>query len=567
MESKHTSKNCVIYARQSFGQEEGSASIEVQVSKCREWAQAHGVAVAGVFSDSNTSSELYPATAEGMEACRVDRGFQRWAREQKTKGRKQYKEGLGRAFDCISAIHPTYIVAYTANRLGRSATNSNLNNFMTAFFMEHGCSVVDVMAGSITDFSDRLMLAFRQMKDALDYQGLAEKRIASMQAIDRRINSHRVWSNAFGVVMDGGQVTFDADRAEVVRHIFDAVVCGTPYNQILKSINARWQHLFSGRQCYPSTLVNILSNIVYTGYSRDRAGVVARAANCPNPIVSYSKWMEANRLRQTRKKAYGTYNVRGSERVHWLPLSGYIYCHCGRRMQMALDRGRILYKCFCAGDHRNSIYIHATDKATDLLEAVRALLIINVLASRHELALMQEATSRIDAIKAAIGREEKEMQAKFRLVTDDDTLAMFRPAIDEGRERIKGLRAELCAEEAKQAQGADDLRREMEEDFAAVMDGHITHEAYQRLLRRTLDRMVVEADKVTFRLTDGNSFSLPRIMVDGRGTKTLPKATVYAQAGDPADIQSLCHYDIIYGEGEDRTLLVASDDYNIWLAR
>lgn len=74
----------IIYARQSFGQEQDSTSIEVQVEKCSEWAKSHGVNIARVFTDSNTSSELYPLCPEGMEAARIDRGFQRWLASQRT---------------------------------------------------------------------------------------------------------------------------------------------------------------------------------------------------------------------------------------------------------------------------------------------------------------------------------------------------------------------------------------------------------------------------------------------------------------------------------------------------
>ena len=69
---------CVIYARQSFGQEQDSTSIAVQLDECRRWAKAHGMQVAGEYSDAQTSSELYPLCEEGVEASRIDRGYQRW---------------------------------------------------------------------------------------------------------------------------------------------------------------------------------------------------------------------------------------------------------------------------------------------------------------------------------------------------------------------------------------------------------------------------------------------------------------------------------------------------------
>ena len=93
---------CVIYARQSFGQEQDSTSIAVQLDECRRWAKAHGMQIAGEYSDAQTSSEHYPLCEEGVEASRIDRGYQRWLREQRTQGRKQYEQGLGEAFQRIA---------------------------------------------------------------------------------------------------------------------------------------------------------------------------------------------------------------------------------------------------------------------------------------------------------------------------------------------------------------------------------------------------------------------------------------------------------------------------------
>ena len=87
----NTKTFCVIYARQSFGPETESTSIDVQLEKCKEWARSHGLQVVGEYADYSVSSELYPLCDEGIEAARIDRGFQRWLKEQRTQGRKQYK--------------------------------------------------------------------------------------------------------------------------------------------------------------------------------------------------------------------------------------------------------------------------------------------------------------------------------------------------------------------------------------------------------------------------------------------------------------------------------------------
>ena len=71
-------KKAVIYARQSFGHEENSASIEEQLNNCRKWCEQHGIVIVGEFSDKNTSSELYDDSIEGHAYAATDAEWQKW---------------------------------------------------------------------------------------------------------------------------------------------------------------------------------------------------------------------------------------------------------------------------------------------------------------------------------------------------------------------------------------------------------------------------------------------------------------------------------------------------------
>ena len=326
-------EKALIYARQSFGQEQDSASIAIQIEACRNWAKAHNIALAGNFQDANCSSELYPACQEGIEASKIDRGFQRWLKAQRTAGRKQYKEGLGQAFNRIEEGGITHLLVYTRNRLGRTADGSYLDRFLTNYLLEHKVSLVCVQDGTTMDFSDDFMTLFQSFKDALDYRGLKEKANASLASIDRRINSYTKWSNAFGVEMVAGKVLFKESHVEAIRHIFEQVAKGASYCSIQATLNEKWRHLFPGKQCYQSTLLNILKNPVFAGCMVNREGVMDRAKNIPQPPISLALWQEVQAVMAGKKARAGKWNVAGESR-HWLPLSGYLKCHCGRRMQM-----------------------------------------------------------------------------------------------------------------------------------------------------------------------------------------------------------------------------------------
>ena len=537
-------EKALIYARQSFGQEEGSVSIEVQLEACRKWAQAHNVTIVGEFSDPSTSSELYPACDEGIEAARIDRGFQMWKREQLTKGRKEYKEGLGRAFDAIKTSRPDYLVVYTSNRLGRSATNSNLNNFLNAYLMEHNCSIVDVLGNSITDFSDKLMMAFRAMKDALDYQGLAEKRKASIESVSRRINSYRKWSNAFGVKMVDGQVTFLPECAEAVRLIFNRLVAGASYASILKTLNSP-EHigLWEGRQCYQSTLNNIIRNPVYCGFMVNREGTLGRAVNIPEPPVSYSVWNEAQDVADSKKANAGKYNLKGQKRRHWLPLSGYVRCSCGRRMQMFIERGEIIYRCICP-DHVRRIKV-----SDEVLKTIQCVFIKGALESRRRLSELSKASERVDAIKARLARLEASMRAKLALVETDEDIAIYEPVLRGTKKEIAEARQELLEAQALDADEEKRLEEQCEEDFHSLMEQELLgEEHYQRLLRQTIDHLTVTDDALTVHLNGGGEFAIPRLLGAHRARR-LMKCTITADTVDET-ISGLCHYTLYFFDGE-----------------
>ena len=53
-------------------QGQDSTSTAVQSDECSGWAKAHGMQVAGEYSDAQTSSELYPQCEDGDEASRID---------------------------------------------------------------------------------------------------------------------------------------------------------------------------------------------------------------------------------------------------------------------------------------------------------------------------------------------------------------------------------------------------------------------------------------------------------------------------------------------------------------
>lgn len=70
--------------------------------------------------------DRYPQCEDGVEASRIDRGHQRWLREQRTQGRRQCRRGLDEAFPRIDKDVVTHLLVCTRNRLGRTADGAEL---------------------------------------------------------------------------------------------------------------------------------------------------------------------------------------------------------------------------------------------------------------------------------------------------------------------------------------------------------------------------------------------------------------------------------------------------------
>lgn len=559
-------KTAVIYARQSFGLEEGSASLDVQVGNCQKWAKDHGVNVIGVFQDANTSSELYPLCQEGIEACKVDKGFQLWKKEQKTKGRKEYKQGLGQAFNCIRENKPDYLIVYTENRLGRSATNSNLKNFTTSFLMDCNCSLVDVQSNNVFDFSDKLMMAFRAMKDALDYQGVYEKRKASMESVARRINSHRVVSNAYGVVATNGVIGFDQDKAEAIRYVFEAVASGSTYPCILHTLNTKYRHLAKGRQWYQTNIAHILENLVYCGYSKDLQGEVARAINIPNPIVSYAQFAQASRMAKAKKAAgYQKHQLKQGKQRHWLPWSGRLVCECGRRMTMACDNG-VVYRCPNDGSHTLRIRTNAINHGQDFNLTMQALFAVRCVQSRRELEACKSLDTMVDALKCKVSGLESAIRAKFKAIESEADYELLKGEIGEAKSELARAKGELEEALSKRASDINGMEARLDEDFSAILEPRLLDEAsYQRLLCETVDKVVVGQSNICVWLCDGNKFELPRLVVDGRGGKVLPWSEVQVATACVENLNCLLHHTIVFHGGGECKILVDNEFYSIIL--
>lgn len=94
---------CVIYARQSSGDEEESASVELQIEQCKNVAETNGYTIVGTYSDKNTSGKTYPNFSDAIKLAQADGVYLNWLNSSDS-GRKKYRDGLGKVFEQLTEI-------------------------------------------------------------------------------------------------------------------------------------------------------------------------------------------------------------------------------------------------------------------------------------------------------------------------------------------------------------------------------------------------------------------------------------------------------------------------------
>lgn len=525
-------KTAVIYCRQSFGSENESLSIEGQLETCRAYCEKNNITIIGEYCDYNTSSELYPLTEQGIERAIYDDGFQEWKKEQRTPNRKEYKEELGRAFDCIEHNKIDYIVCYDTDRIYRNARNSNLGNYITLFLLNNRCSIVEAHNNSTLDYSDRMQQLVAEFRSAIEYESLHRKRISSIQSIERRKNSFIAVTTAFGTLTKNRRITFDQKHADMIKYIYTAVLEGRSYSEILHIINHKYKHLIpyytlkgirrKAKQFYGTNIVHILTNPIYCGYMRNTDGDLCKARNIDNPPITYSEYIEVQRKMEEKKHGYQKYNLKENKQRHFLPLSGFLRCECGRKLTVSFDNG-IVYRCINDGSHTLRIRTNYNFHCQSLYTTLQGLFIVNCIKSRKQLIDIQNIDSHEDEIKAQIDQKNTEKEVKFKLAKNIEDIELIRPMIDELNKEINRLKNELEEIKTQKEKNYSELREKIEQDFFQIQNlMKLQEHDYKRLLEETIKEIIVSDNAITIHLTDGNQFTIPRITINKRGQKVLP---------------------------------------------
>ena len=214
----------IIYARQSSGDNDNSESVELQIEKCKRYANEHGYTVLDVQFDNNTSGKTYPNTAEAIAFSKGDTIYQKWLIESANKSvRKIYRDGLGNVIKQLNNVDA--VIVYDSTRLMRPLQNSFLSLFIKQRFIANNVVLDTVSRGIInySIFTDNLVE--NTVSDINNEQIEIQKR-KSIEALKKLKDDGRLASGsvAYGFKSDyHGGVTVDETEMQHIRYIFKAV--------------------------------------------------------------------------------------------------------------------------------------------------------------------------------------------------------------------------------------------------------------------------------------------------------------------------------------------------------
>ena len=526
-------KKAVIYARQSFGHEENSASIEEQLNNCRKWCKQYGIAIVGEFSDKNTSSELYDDSIEGHAYAATDAEWQKWDKGQRTKGRKKYKKHLAAAFAYLSTVD--FFVINERTRLYRNPSPlAKLDLYFLSKLKENSVALVEVESNKIDYIDNDIDIAVHRLLATYEMKKLTERKEQSIKIVRTKKEKGITFSNAFGAVWDQKNkiLSFDSEKAEAVRYIFESVIAGKTYAEILHTLNSKYIHLAIGKCFYESSIYNIIRNLSYTGMRKSENGSIIQCINVSNPPVNYLQWKKANEIMADKKEKSGRqkYNVRGKAKRHFLPLSGYLKCgHCGSKLVMVNDKG-IVYFC------KKTILLHdkkctesrirITQGDNDLLLTLQALFSIRF----WQLEYSQRNYGNID--KENLIKEHDNIKNQMNLLYDQLTKFnlsedIFKSRLEENAVRLKDLEGKILELEAREKSNDEEGILKLRDKLKKINNTEelLDNDSYSSLLREVVKEIVVYADRIKVVLTDGNNFELPRIPLKHRA-KGVPYSIV-----------------------------------------
>ena len=291
----------IIYARQSGGDEEQSASVEQQLENCAALAAKEGFEVIGSFFDCNISGKTYPDLEDAHTLSGIDSVYQAWKASVVRKDiTARYRKGLAAVFQALSEAD--YVLVDDTTRLMRPLIGSFLESYIKQKFIDGNVQIRSVKNGTV-DFNtfnssfitsnegqiydnqqpiqqEKSKSALKKLKDS-GYFPSGQKRYGYLHL------GHHCWEK-------------NEREAKIIRFCFQQIIAMRPYTQIAREVNAR----FSPDKIFNSTTIkNFTHNYYFCGYQLNSRSELIRCKETEGKeIISYDTFMEAKRIVEQLRK-------------------------------------------------------------------------------------------------------------------------------------------------------------------------------------------------------------------------------------------------------------------------
>ena len=289
----------VIYARYSSHNQK-EESIEQQIEECTAFAEANGITVTHIYADKAISG-------------RTDR---------RTEFQRLMRDAEKRKFQVV--------IAYKSNRISRNMLNAlSYLQKLESYGIETLYAKEEFGNTAAGRFALRTMMNVNQFYS----ENMAEdiRRGLKDNAAECKVNGALPYGYKKG---EDGKYAVDEPRAVIVREIFNRVLKGDKYIDIINSLNSRGITTKTGKPFNKGSFVRMLVNERYIGVY-EHSGI--RVEDGVPPIISKEVFYIVQEKLKSRENEDGLKRSTNSDYL----LTGKLYCgDCGSLMVGISGTGR-----------------------------------------------------------------------------------------------------------------------------------------------------------------------------------------------------------------------------------
>ena len=547
----------VIYARQSSGDEEQSASVEQQIENCKHLAEQNNISVVGIYQDLNISGKSYPDTTEAIALATVDAAYKSWVESTYLKSQR-YRKGLAAVLSALKGVD--YVLLDDFTRLMRPLANSYLESHIIQKLRMANVKVWCVRGGisDLSNFADNLVATLISQINANQIEIQRQKTLDALKKL--RDSGYRPTGGSLTGYRFVGKHTFEIvpEEAELVRTAFEMGIRGVSYARICRTLNKKagyikFNHTF---------LKQLFSRPEYAGYQYNTKGELIPSNSFKDiPLITLYQFNQVQ-TRITKSR------VQNHDRKNIYAFTGLCYCgYCKQKMTVLSTRTflqakqRVIARFFSCDNRNNYEYnsdcslarirykyetntsnpemprkpVTASDlnnllvptklKPQGLHESLMPLIALQLIKEKRELMVSSEIQKQIQELelrkKSRIDFERRLGEMLFNGTIDE---SQFEIMINESRKDKEEISKQIIELTSRNCVNHKEAEKELSRILYILRLKHIDPNLYKKYAQKLISRITVFARYITVDFVNGKGFTLERLAI--KNIRSLPDWTL-----------------------------------------